>query len=108
MSHQTREFLTFIWATATPFTVLGLVTAGVACTPDQQDAEPKVEITAVEVEEIPITTDSEAARQLFLEGQHYLDVARPVKAREKLRAGSLGSARCQRACNHLTTTPGPP
>jgi tetratricopeptide (TPR) repeat protein len=86
LSHQTREFLTFIWATATPFTVLGLVTAGVACTPDQQDAEPKVEITAVEVEEIPITTDSEAARQLFLEGQHYLDVARPVKAREKLRA----------------------
>ncbi|MCP3957777.1 MAG: tetratricopeptide repeat protein [bacterium] len=41
---------------------------------------------SVKVEEIPITTSSEAARKLFDEGQHLLDVGRGVKAREKFQA----------------------
>ncbi len=86
MSQSSRKFRSFSSIKATVPTLLTVVVAGVACTADPQDAEPEVEIVRLEIEEIPITTDSEEARGLFLEGQHFLDVARPVEAREKLRA----------------------
>lgn len=44
------------------------------------------EVAAVQIEEIPVTTSSGAARALFDEGQYLLDVGRGVQAREKFRA----------------------
>jgi tetratricopeptide (TPR) repeat protein len=54
------------------------------CTPPQ--AEEASESALTQIEEIPITTESEAARALFEEGEYLLDVGRGVEAREKFQA----------------------
>ncbi|MEE8524639.1 MAG: tetratricopeptide repeat protein [Thermoanaerobaculia bacterium] len=57
----------------------------VACSQSGTDSE-STQSAAVQVEEIPVTTSSETARQLYGEGQYLLDVGRGVMAREKFRA----------------------
>ena len=49
-------------------------------------APPAEEVATSALEEIPITTASDTARQLFDEGQYFLDVGRGVEAREKFQA----------------------
>lgn len=67
------------WTTAL-LSVVFLI-AVVACAPPEGDHE-----GTVQIEEIPITTTSDTARELFEEGQYLLDVGRGVKAREKFQA----------------------
>ena len=65
--------------------VLAVVTTG--CGGPATDTETDTaESTVAQVEEIPVTTSSDSARQLFEEGQYLLDVGRGVKAREKFQA----------------------
>ena len=67
--------------------VAGTVLLAVAsCAPSTTETPTEPEIETVEIDEIPITTSSDAARQLFNEGQYLLDVGRGVKAREKFLA----------------------
>ncbi|MCP4200804.1 MAG: tetratricopeptide repeat protein [bacterium] len=56
----------------------------VGCAPPA--TEEVAETAAVMVEEIPITTNSDAARALFEEGEYLLDVGRGVEARAKFQA----------------------
>ena len=66
------------------FAILSLA-AG--CSPPATETETEVaRVAAPQVEEIPVTTASDAARRLFDEGQYLLDVGRGVEAREKFRA----------------------
>ena len=64
--------------------IVGMTVIG--CTQAEPPGPPETELESGQVEEIPVTTSSEEARALFDEGQRCLDVARPLKAREKLRA----------------------
>lgn len=68
------RFLTAVFAVA-------ILAIAVGCAPPATQ-----ETAAMQVEEIPITTTSEAAKALFEEGQYLLDVGRGVKAREKFQA----------------------
>ncbi|MFQ5349560.1 MAG: tetratricopeptide repeat protein [Thermoanaerobaculia bacterium] len=61
-----------------------LLLTGAACAPPAEEAAQQA--AAPVLEEIPITTASEAARQLFDEGQYFLDVGRGVEANERFRA----------------------
>lgn len=60
-----------------------IVTAG--CAPQATEEVSTAESATPVLEEIPITTTSDAARQLFQEGQYVLDVGRGVEAREKFQ-----------------------
>ena len=64
---------------------LGLVLALAGCAPQAAD-EAAVTDGGPVLEEIPVTTSSEAARELFAEGQYLSDVGRGAEAREKFRA----------------------
>jgi tetratricopeptide (TPR) repeat protein len=57
--------------------VLVLLFGVVGCAPQEE------EVAQPEITEIPVTTDSDAARALYEEGQYLLDVGRGVMAREK-------------------------
>ena len=57
----------------------------IGCAPAGEKTEEAQQAVAA-VEEIPITTASGAARQLFEQGQYLLDVGRAVKANETFRA----------------------
>ncbi len=59
--------------------LLQLVACAPPATQQTVDATP-------EIQEIPVTTDSEAARSLYQEGLYLLDVGRGVEAREKFQA----------------------
>ena len=65
--------------------VVIVLVSGLACSRSQPDIEVDKKPPLPKIEEIPITTNSDEARALFIEGQQCLDVGRPVKAREKLR-----------------------
>jgi tetratricopeptide (TPR) repeat protein len=60
-----------------------MLLAAVGCAPQATEDS---EVAAPVLEEIPTTTASEAARQLFEEGQYLGDVGRGVEAREKYQA----------------------
>ncbi len=63
------------------------LSAAAGCAPSATDTSSEsAETAAVKIEEIPVTTSSEAARRLHDEGQYLLDVGRGVQAREKFRA----------------------
>ncbi len=57
----------------------------VACAVEEVPA-PEPDVAVPEVEEIPITTDSEEALGDFLEGQKALDVGRPRSANARFRS----------------------
>ena len=67
-------------------TVFVALTAAGCAQPEPDASAENPQVTTVQVEEIPVTTASEAARQLFDEGQYLLDVGRGVQAREKFQA----------------------
>ncbi len=73
-----------------PYSVLALGAAvllvAAGCAPQTEETDGYAEAAAAVLEEIPITTASDAARQLFDEGQYFLDVGRGVQANEKFRA----------------------
>ncbi len=61
--------------------------AATGCTPSATDPSTETsEVVNIRIEEVPLTTSSDTARQLFNEGQYLLDVGRGGKAREKFRA----------------------
>ena len=70
--------------------LLALVTASVlmvaACGAQAADEAGPAETAMAALEEIPLGTDSETARQLYEEGQYLLDVGRGVDARDKFQA----------------------
>ena len=55
-----------------------------ACSPAAEEAAQ--ETVAAAIEEIPVTTASDKARQLYDEGLYYLDVGRGAEANERFRA----------------------
>jgi tetratricopeptide (TPR) repeat protein len=59
-----------------------LLALGFGCAAPEQP----VEVAEVQIEEIPVTTDSDAAMALYEEGQYLADVGRGVEAREKFMA----------------------
>jgi tetratricopeptide (TPR) repeat protein len=60
---------------------LGLLLVATGCAPAVEEV-----VDAPGLEEIPVTTASEVARELYDEGQYLVDVGRNVKAREKFQA----------------------
>ncbi len=67
-------------------TAASLLIAVAGCAPQAADEAGTLETASAVLEEIPFTTDSEAARALFDDGQYLLDVGRGVEAREKFQA----------------------
>ena len=65
---------------------VAVMSLAAGCSQPAGDAETETEVAAVLIEEIPVTTSSDAARRLYDEGQYLLDVGRGVQAREKFRA----------------------
>ncbi len=68
---------------------LALATAvlpAVGCVPAGEEAQEAEQAAIETIEEIPVTTASETARQLFERGQYLLDVGRGVKANGTFRA----------------------
>ena len=59
-----------------------LISGAIGCAPQEQVTE----VAEAQIEEIPITTDSDAAMALYEEGEYLLDVGRGVEAREKFMA----------------------
>ena len=60
--------------------------AAVGCAPASQETPEAGQAAAVVIEEIPVTTASEDARQLYERGQYLADVGRGVQANETFRA----------------------
>ncbi len=79
---QTTHRHSFGFALLCGAAALLLVAAG--CAPQAEEGAQQA--MAPTLEEIPVTTASTAARQLFDEGQYFLDVGRGVEAREKFQA----------------------
>ena len=59
-----------------------LVVGALGCAPPEES----VEVAEVQIEEIPVTTNSDAAMALHEEGEYLADVGRGVAAREKFMA----------------------
>jgi tetratricopeptide (TPR) repeat protein len=68
------------------FVIATLGLSAISCSPPEKEVDPEPQAPVSKIEEIPATTSSEEARAFFEEGQHFLDFARPAKAREKFRA----------------------